>query len=82
MDMKKKILQWLHTGNRSIHVAAGIAIGLGADDAYCAAYAGVSAASALELKDGLWGGKWDWTDFGCTLAGVTVGHLTRWAVWP
>ena len=37
--------------------------------------------AALELKDELWGGKWDWIDFGCTVAGVVVGRLIRWAVW-
>lgn len=47
----------------------------------CAAYAGVGVAAALELKDELWGGKWDWIDFGCTVAGVVVGRLIRWAVW-
>lgn len=62
----KKIIKWL-----------------GANSTYCAAYAGVgvAAAAALELKDELWGGKWDWIDFGCTVAGVVVGRLIRWAVW-
>lgn len=54
---------------------------LGANNTYCAAYAGVGVAAALELKDELWGGKWDWIDFGCTVAGVVVGRLIRWAVW-
>ena len=52
----------------------GIAIGLGADGTYCAAYAGIGVAAALELKDKLWGGRWDWADFALTLAGVAVGR--------
>lgn len=81
IDMKKKIITWLHTSNRNKHIVGGIIIGLGADDNYCAAYAGVGVAAALELKDELWGDKWDWIDFGCTVAGVVVGRLIRWAVW-
>lgn len=53
------------------------AFGLGADDTYCALYAGAGVAGALELKDKLYGGKWDWVDFGCTMAGVVVGRLIR-----
>ncbi len=80
MNMKK-IIKWLGASNRYKHFVGGVVIGLGADSNYCAAYAGVGVAGALELKDELWGGKWDWIDFGCTLAGVVVGRLTRWAVW-
>ena len=32
---------------------------------------------ALELRNKLCGGKWDWIDFGCTMAGVIVGRLVR-----
>lgn len=80
MNMKK-IIRWLGASNRYKHFVGGVVIGLGADSTYCAAYAGVGVAAALELKDELWGGKWDWIDFGCTVAGVVVGRLTRWAVW-
>lgn len=52
-------------------------IGLGADSNYCAIYAGVGVAAALELKDKLWGGKWDWIDFGLTVGGAVVGWLIR-----
>ena len=34
-------------------------------------------AAALELKDHLYGGKWDWMDIAITMAGVGVGHLIR-----
>ena len=56
-------------------------IGLGADDWYCACYAGVGVAAALELKDKLYGGKWDWVDFGVTCIGVVVGYLIRVVAW-
>jgi hypothetical protein len=44
---------------------------------YCAVYAGLGIASALELKDKLWGGKWDWIDWALTVGGVTIGYLIR-----
>lgn len=77
----KKIITRLKSSNRGRHIVGGVLIGLGADDTYCALYAGVGVAAALELKDKLYGGKWDWIDFGCTVAGVVVGRLIRWAVW-
>lgn len=73
----KKIWEWLKTSNRWKHLVGGTIIGLGANSVYCAAYAGIGVAAALELKDKLWGGKWDWIDFGLTVAGVIVGHLIR-----
>lgn len=59
----------------------GLIIGAGANSCYCAAYAGVGVAAALELKDRLWGGKWDWSDFGVTCIGVVVGYLIRVVAW-
>lgn len=44
---------------------------------YCAALCGFGVASALELKDKLWGGKWDWIDWSLTIAGVAVGYSIR-----
>lgn len=73
----KKIITWLKSSNRGRHIVGGFLIGLGADDTYCALYAGAGVAGALELKNKLWGGKWDWVDFGCTMAGVVVGRLIR-----
>ncbi len=77
----RKFIQWLKESSRYKHLAGGILIGFGADDAYCAAYAGIGIACALELKDKLWGGKWDWVDLGLTVAGVCVGYLIRFALW-
>ncbi len=76
----KKIWTWILASNRWKHIGGGYIIGFGADDNYCAAYAGTGVAAALELKDKLWGGKWDWVDFVLTIAGVALGRLTRIAV--
>ena len=73
----KKIIEWLKKSNRWKHLAGGILIGLGADSNYCAVYAGTGVAAALELKDRLWGGTWDWIDFALTLGGAVVGRLIR-----
>lgn len=76
----KIIFSWLSQSNRWKHLAGGFLIGLGANDAYCAAYAGTGVAATLELKDKLWGGEWDWIDFALTEGGVCIGYLTRLAV--
>ena len=55
----------------------GIAIGAFANSLYCAAYAGVGVATALELKDKMWGGKFDIVDLSLTLSGVAIGYGVR-----
>ncbi len=76
----KKLLSWLKESNRLKHLIGGIVIGTGANDVYCAAYAGVGVGAALELKDHLYGGRFDWVDIAVTMIGVCVGHLIRRAV--
>jgi len=76
-----KILEWLKESNRWKHAIGGLLIGLFADSDYCAAYAGVGVAATLELKDKLWGGKWDWVDFALTVGGVIVGRLIGRLTW-
>lgn len=73
----KKVIEWLKMSNRWKHLAGGFLIGLGADSNYCAAYAGIGVAGALELKDKLHGGQWDWIDFGLTVGGVFAGRFIR-----
>ena len=73
----KKVIKWLNESNRFKHIIGGILIGAGADSLYCAAYAGVGVAAALELKDKLWGGEPDWIDFCLTVAGVAIGYAVR-----
>lgn len=73
----KKLFKWLKESNRYKHLLGGIAIGAFANSLYCAAYAGVGVATALELKDKMWGGKFDFVDLSLTLAGVAIGYGVR-----
>lgn len=73
----KKIISWIKESHRLAHIGGGVMIGFLSDDNYCAALAGGGTASALELKDKLWGGKWDWVDWSLTIGGVFVGRLIR-----
>lgn len=72
----RKFLDWLKTSNRWKHLAGGVLIGICARDWFSALYAGILTAGALELKDKAHGGKWDWIDFGLTVAGAALGRLT------
>ena len=73
----RKLFKWLKESNRYKHLLGGIAIGAFANSLYCAAYAGLGVATALELKDKLWGGKFDLVDLSLTLAGVAIGYGVR-----
>ena len=54
----KKVIKWLKESNK--HLMGGMLSGAGANSLYCAAYAGIGVATALELKDRMWGGKAEW----------------------
>lgn len=73
----RKLFKWLKESDRYKHLLGGIAIGAFANSLYCAAYAGIGVATALELKDKLWGGKFDLVDLSLTLAGVAIGYGVR-----
>ena len=73
----RKLFKWLKESNRYKHLLGGIAIGAFANSLYCAAYAGIGVATALELKDKLWGGKFDFVDLSLTLAGTAIGYGVR-----
>jgi len=73
----RKLFKWLKESNRYKHLLGGIAIGAFANSLYCAAYAGIGVATALELKDKMWGGKFDLVDLSLTLAGVAIGYGVR-----
>ena len=73
----RKLFTWLKESNRYKHLIGGIAIGAFANSLYCAAYAGLGVATALELKDKLWGGKFDLVDLSLTLSGVAIGYGVR-----
>lgn len=73
----RKIIYLLKSSNRYKHLMGGMLIGAGADNLYCAAYAGIGVATALELKDKMWGGKVDIIDWGLTVGGVAIGFGVR-----
>lgn len=73
----EKLFTWLKESDRYKHLLGGIAIGAFANSFYCAAYAGIGVATALELKDKMWGGKFDLVDLSLTLAGVAIGYGVR-----
>lgn len=77
----KRIWQWLKDSNRLKHLGLGVAVGLGADDWYCAEYVGIGVAGSLEFKDYQWGGKSDWIDFTLTFVGVNIGYTIRYFVY-
>ena len=74
------MFKWLTESNRWKHLVLAICIGLWADSWYCTGYAGIGVASALELKDLLYGNKWDWLDWLCTVIGATIGYAVRYII--
>ena len=69
-----RITNWLKESHRWQHLAGGILVGLLSLGCwYAALLAGVGIASALEYKDKLWGGEWDWTDWVITIIGAAGG---------
>lgn len=73
----EKLIKWLKESHRWLHLAGGALVGIFANDVYCAAYAGVGVAGATELKDKLYGNKFDWIDFGLTVLGTAIGFGVR-----
>lgn len=69
----KKIQNWLKESNRWKHIVGGMMIGLFSKDWYSASLTGITTSSALEFKDKVWGGKWDWIDWSLTILGTLVG---------
>lgn len=75
------IAEFLKESNRWKHLAGGFAVGLLALHPLGALYGAAVAASCLELKDMLWGGRWDWLDWVFTVAGGAVASVAWWLVW-
>ncbi len=67
-----KIFSFLSQSNRYKHLIGGLLVGLCALSPWTAAYSAVIAASCLELKDRLYGNRWDWVDWACTVVGGAV----------
>lgn len=70
-----KILSFLRESNRIKHLLGGFLVALFAFGAIQAVYASIVAASCLEFKDRLWGGKWDWIDWAFTVFGGVVASI-------
>lgn len=75
--MASKLIQWLKESDRYKHLIGGTLVGSFSCGLYCAAYATVLTASALEYKDKAHGGYWDWLDWLCTVAGGAIGYGIR-----
>ncbi len=67
-----KIISFFAESNRYKHLIGGAAVAAFAGSFYAAIYATIVAASCLELKDHLYGNKWDWADWLCTLLGGSL----------
>ena len=74
------IIDWFKESNRWKHLLGGMVVGLGADDWYCAIYAGGGIGAAMEFKDYQWGGKPDWIDAALTFGGSIVGYGLRYGI--
>lgn len=69
------MIEFLKQSNRLKHLIGGFIVGLVALNWWSAIYATIVAASCLELKDKLYGNKWDWVDWALTLAGGYVASI-------
>ena len=65
-------MSWFLESNRYKHFLFAIPIGL-LFTLLCV----IGVASGLELKDKLYGNKWDWVDWFMTIAGGTIGQLLQ-----
>lgn len=74
----KKNIEFLKISNHGYHLVGGFTIGIFAFSPHGALYAAGVAASCLELKDRLWGGRWDWVDRSMTAIGGAAAAATRW----
>lgn len=66
-------INWFKQSNRWKHLLYGFLVALIAGFAFTC-----GAAAGMEFKDNQWGGKWDWIDFGLTVAGALVGAAIRY----
>ena len=62
-------MSWFTESNRWKHFVLGIPAGLILTILFAA-----GCATGMEFKDKQWGGKWDWIDWGCTVAGGLIGQ--------
>lgn len=70
---KGGLINWFKRSNRWKHLLYGFLVALIAGFAFTC-----GAAAGMEFKDRAWGVKWDWIDFGLTVAGALVGAAIRY----
>lgn len=71
-EPKKGIIEWFKQSNRWKHLLYGFLVSIIAGFAFT-----IGCAAGMEFKDRAWGGKWDWIDFGLTVAGAWFGLMLR-----
>lgn len=69
---KGGLINWFKQSNRWKHLLYGFLVSLIAGLAFT-----LGCAAGMEFKDRLHGGKWDWIDFGLTVAGGLAGLALR-----
>ena len=75
-----KIFSFFAASNRYKHLLGGFFVAALAGSFYAALYAAAVAASCLELKDRLYGNRWDWTDWLCTLLGGLLAAIVFYLI--
>ena len=78
--MWKKILNWLKTSHRYLHLLGGVILGVLSCCWWCALLTGAAVAGALEYKDYKYNKSitaWDWIDFALTFGGAVVGYFIK-----
>lgn len=71
-EPKKGIIEWFKQSNRWKHLLYGFLVAIIAGFAFT-----LGCAAGMEFKDRQAGGKWDWIDFGLTVAGAWFGLMLR-----
>jgi hypothetical protein len=65
-------MSWFTSSNRYKHFLFAIPVGL-----VFTILTVIGVASGLELKDKLYGNKWDWLDWWMTIAGGSIGQIIQ-----
>ena len=71
----KKIIEFLKKSNHYKHLIGGFVVGLLACSPWAALYSAIISASCLELKDRLYGNKFDLTDWLLTVVGGAIASI-------
>lgn len=69
---KGGLINWFKQSNRWKHLLYGFLVAIVAGFAFT-----LGCAAGMEFKDKQAGGKWDWIDFGLTVAGAWFGLMLR-----